>query len=286
MDNISVFPANLGIRLHDTAPGTLSERTAFASAQGFSCAHLALSKTLGPQFIRPECLTPGLAAYVRKSMGNTDVTVLGCYLNPAHPDESVYRETLDKYIAHLRFSRWLNAGMVGTETGNPNADYVYDPQVSHTGHTLDFFIRRLEPIVKAAEKLGAVIAIEPVYTHIVWCPSAARKVLDSISSPNLGIILDPVNLLHRDNVSRRNEVIDEAIELLGKDVLTVHLKDYRIDSEGRPVHSVIGKGEMDYSRLFRFIKENKPCIGMTLEDTTPEDAQGAREYLEEEFENA
>ena len=37
---------NIGIRLHDTAHGTLEERLAFARAQGFSCAHTALSKVL------------------------------------------------------------------------------------------------------------------------------------------------------------------------------------------------------------------------------------------------
>ena len=279
MDSSTVFPANLGIRLHDTTSGTLTERASYARAQGFTCAHLALSKTLGPEFIRPEPLTPGLAAYVRKSMGDMDITVLGCYLNPAHPDESVWKETLDRYIAHLRFSRWINAGMVGTETGNPNEGYVYDPEISHSARALDLFIRRFEPVVRAAEKLGAMVAIEPVYTHIVWCPEAARKVLDAIASPNLGIILDPVNLLHSDNLSERDEIIDKAIELLGKDILTVHLKDYIATPEGRPAHSVIGQGEMDYTRLFRFIRNSKPNIGMTLEDTTPADAEKAREYL-------
>jgi len=37
---------NIGIRLHDTAPGTLEQRLGFAKAQGFSCAHLALSKVI------------------------------------------------------------------------------------------------------------------------------------------------------------------------------------------------------------------------------------------------
>ena len=274
---------NLGIRLHDTLPGTLAERKLHAARQGFRCAHVALSKTLGPEFIRPDPLTPGLAAFVNRSMGDMDVTVLGCYLNLAHPDESVYRQTLKQYTAHLRFSRWINAGMVGTETGDPNPEYRYDPENSHTEKTLEMFLRRLEPVVKSAEKLGAVIAIEPVYTHIVYCPKAARRVLDAIASPNLGIILDPVNLLHRDNANRVDEVIAEAIDLLGGDVLTVHAKDYVRDETGMPKHAVIGKGEMDYTRLFRFLRERKPGIGITLEDTTPADAEAARLFLEQKY---
>lgn len=272
---------NLGIRLHDTIQGSLAERAESARIQGFSCAHLALSKTLGPEFIKAGPLTPGLGAFVNRSMGDLDTTVLGCYLNLMTPDEEEYEENVKRYIAHLRFSRWINAGTVGTETGNPNKAYRYDPENSHTEKTLELFIRRMEPVVKAAEKLGAMISIEPVYTHTVWCPQAARKVLDSIASPNLGIILDPVNLLHRDNLDRRDEVIAEAIDLLGEDVLTVHIKDYRRDENGNRVRADIGKGEMDFAPLLRFVKEKKPGIGMTLEETVPADAERARLYLAE-----
>ena len=50
---------NIGIRLHDTAPGTLKERLAFAKEQGFSCAHVALSKVLDDFAMKdaPEKLT-------------------------------------------------------------------------------------------------------------------------------------------------------------------------------------------------------------------------------------
>ncbi len=34
----------IGIRLHDIAPGTLEERVEIAHEQGFTCAHLALTK--------------------------------------------------------------------------------------------------------------------------------------------------------------------------------------------------------------------------------------------------
>ena len=36
----------IGIRLHDTIGGTLKERLMYVRNQGFSCVHLALSKTM------------------------------------------------------------------------------------------------------------------------------------------------------------------------------------------------------------------------------------------------
>ena len=145
---------NIGIRMHDAAPGTLRERAGFIREQGFSCVHLALSKTIDPKLMEPAAATPGLAAQVKHDLGDIDLAVLGCYLNLTHPDESAYKDTVARYVAHLQLAKWMGAGVVGTETGNPNPEYRYDPEHSHTDAALEMFIRRVEPVVKAAEKLG------------------------------------------------------------------------------------------------------------------------------------
>ena len=277
---MSYDQACVGLRLHDTKPGTLAERVFYAKQQGFQCCHLALSKTLGKDMIQAMPLTPGLACQVKLDLDGFPVTVLGCYLNLAHPDEEVYRQTVRQYVAHLRLNQWLGAGMVGTETGNPNADYAYDPDRSHTEESLELFIRRLEPVVRAAEKLGTMIAIEPVVRHIVSTPRRARRVLDAIASPNLGIIFDPVNLIDSWNYEQLDELIQEAVELLGEEIMTIHLKDFRIDAMGKVISTAAGTGQMDYTRLLRFVRDKKPCIQMTLEDSKPENAEAARRHIE------
>lgn len=271
---------NIGIRMHDAAPGTLRERAGFIREQGFSCVHLALSKTIDPKLMEPAAATPGLAAQVRHDLGDIDLAVLGCYLNLTHPDEAAYRDILKRYSAHLQLARWMNAGCVGTETGNPNAGYTYDPARSHTPEALEMFIRRVTPVVECAEHFGVTLAIEPVYTHIVHDGKAARKVLDAVASDNLKIILDPVNLLHTDNIDRRDDVICEAIDLLGDDVVIIHMKDYQRTENGLQ-SMACGLGEMDYTDILRFAKYRKPFIQMTLEDTKPDNAEAARLYLEQ-----
>ncbi len=269
---------SIGIRMHDLAPGTLEERAALARELGFGCVHLALSKVIAPELMEPAAATPGLASYVRGALGGLDVAVLGCYLNLTHPDEVEYRRIVQRYVAHLRLARWLGAGVVGTETGNPNAAYRYDPALSHTQESLCLFVDRLRPVVAAAQKLGAVLAIAPGYTHIVYCARAARRVLDEIASPNLQIILDPVNLLHPDNLARRDEVIAEAVELLCADTAVLHIKDYVCTPDGLRAVAA-GMGEMDYTLLRPFAKR-KPHIDVTLENTTPQNVSAARAYVQ------
>jgi sugar phosphate isomerase/epimerase len=77
--------------------------------------------------------------------------------------------------------------------------------------------------------MGVILAIEPVWKHIVSDADRARTVLDEIGSPNLQVILDPVNLISPARYQQRNETIAHAIEVLGRDVAVLHLKDCRLE---------------------------------------------------------
>ena len=263
----------MGIRFHDTKEIPFEDRLKSIKEQGFDCVHIALSKV--PGFTADtDALNPGYAMYLRNAFrkADLDVAVLGCYLNLANPNKEALKKTQEKYFAHLRFASILGCGMVGTETGAPNEAYSYDKEACHSKEALETFITGLKPVVKCAESMGVIIAIEPVYRHIVYDAKRAREVLDRIESPNLQIIFDPVNLLWTDNYENRYEVIDEAIDLLGKDIAMIHLKDSILMEDS--VKSVgCGFGEMKYDSIIKFALEKKPFIHATLEDTKPETAQ-------------
>ena len=263
----------LGIRFHDTKELPFEERLKDIKDQGFDCVHIALSKV--PGFTADtDALNPGYAMYLRNAFrkAELDVAVLGCYLNLANPNPESLKKIQEKYFAHLRFASILGCGMVGTETGAPNESYSYDKEACHSKEALETFITNLKPVVKCAEKTGTIIAIEPVYRHIVYDAKRAREVLDRIESPNLQIIFDPVNLLWTDNYENRYEVIDEAIDLLGKDIAMIHLKDSILMEDS--VKSVgCGFGEMKYDSIIKFALEKKPFVHATLEDTKPETAK-------------
>lgn len=275
----------LGIRLHDMAKLPFEERLKEARAQGFSCIHLALSK-ISDLPAGNEALTPGYASWLKRTLDRygMDVAVLGCYLNLANPDPERLSSFQKRYTAHLRFASTLGCDLVGTETGAPNLEYKYEP-ACHTQEALDTFVEGLRPVVRDAERFGVRIAIEPVYKHIVWNGKAARYVLDQIASPNLRIIFDPVNLLHPDNIDRREEVLSEAMELLKDEIDVIHLKDYQIltdpgTGEKKMKAVACGLGEMDYSSVIDFAVRYKPYIHATMENTLPENAVAAREFIE------
>lgn len=276
----------LGIRLHDTKKLSFEERIANVSQLGFRCGHLALAKVISEFPTTDEALTPGLAMYIKNvfAKNNVDIAVLGCYLNLANPNPEKLEQITHRYMAHIRFASWLGCGVVGTETGAPNETYTHVPEC-HGEEALQTFITNLRPVVKYAEQMGVVLAIEPVWKHIVCNPARARRVLDEIHSPNLQIILDPVNLLDICNYENQVAIVDEAIELLGPDVAMVHLKDFVVE-DGRLVSVGAGLGQMDYTSVIKFMKTRKPFIHATLENTTPENNLQVKEFIEKLYAEA
>lgn len=276
----------LGIRLHDIKKAPLEERLSIAHEQGFACGHLALSKVISEYPVDDGALTPGYALYLKKlfAKNELDIAVLGCYLNLANPNPESLNKIRKRYLTHIRFASLLDVGVVGTETGAVNEEYKFEER-NHSEEALDIFIHNVRPVVEYAEKMGVIFAIEPVYKHIVCNPKRARRVLDEINSPNLQIIFDPVNLLDISNYKKRDEIIGEAMELLGDDIAMIHIKDFVVE-DGKLVSVAAGTGEMDYTKIMKFIRERKPYVHVTLENTVPENAVAAREYIQNLWEKA
>lgn len=288
---------NIGIRLHDTAGSNLAEHLAAAKAQGFTCVHIAMGRVI-PGFNMadaPALLTDELADYVRSELEKNGQTcvLLGCYLNLCSPDLEDHAKTVEIYKAHLLFAKKIGALLVGTETGAPNTTYSTCPEC-FTDEALQLFIDRVTPIVRYAEEVGQLFAIEPVIRHIVSTPERCEKVLKAIGSPNLKVILDAVNLLSEDNVADAKAVVADGIARLGKDTALLHMKDFtpfasekgqhlkatvdNTDVFSNVVSCACGLGDMDYAPLCALAKERN--IPMTLENTTPTNAVAARMHLE------
>ena len=276
----------LGIRLHDVnTAASLEEKTMEARAEkakqeGFSCVHLAYQKVISGVSFDAAALNEGLACYTKRVFQEQklDIAVLGCYLNLAHPDPAELAKIRSKYFGHLRVAALAGCSVVGTETGAPNAQYKLDAN-THSREALDTFIRNLAEVVERAEHWGVSMAIEPVWNHIVYNADRAVEVLKAIQSPNLRIILDPVNLLCMENADNREAIFQDAFEKLCDHIAVVHLKDF-VRRDGKLVSVAAGTGEMNYENILRFVKARKPFIQATLENTTNENAVQSRELIE------
>ena len=270
----------IGIRLHDTRPGTLRERLGYAAEQGFTCVQLAMSKAV-PGFRMeeaPRLLTKDLAAEVKEELerAKLECAVLGCYLKLADKEEEQAARTREIYLAHLRFAAWIGARCVGTET--PAADGP-EGEACHTEDLYRLFLNRVGPVVRAAEDIGVTVAIEPVCSHIIHDASATERMLEDLKCDRVKIILDAVNLIDSMHTAEADPLIRDAVRRLGNQVCVLHMKDFIPQPEApRPKPVPCGQGQMIYGPLLELAR--KRALPMTLENTKPDNAEQTRIWLE------
>lgn len=271
----------LGVRGHDMPKAPFDELVKSIADAGFCCTQLALAKAIRDFSVSNEAMTFGMADYMKKVFehNNVSVSVLGCYKNLANPDEQQLQKIKESYMHHIRFAKFLECGMVGTETGAVNTEYKYTPE-NHSDAALQLFIENLKPMVEYAEKMGVCIGIEPVYKHIMCDVERTRKVLDAINSPNLRVILDPINLLNAENKNRQEKIVEEAFDVLGNEIDAIHIKDF-IVKDGSIVYEkvTVGEGEFNIPHLLGILKARKPFIHVLLEASTPENVKASCEYI-------
>jgi sugar phosphate isomerase/epimerase len=112
------------------------------------------------------------------------------------------------------------------------------------------------------------------------------RFLNDINSPNVEVILDPVNLLDRNNYTEQEAVIDKVFKYYGDRVSVMHIKDFKLDENGDVAFEQVGEGLFNYAPLFKHLKEEKPYITMLIENSRENRYHSDCEYLQKIYDEA
>jgi sugar phosphate isomerase/epimerase len=272
----------IGLRAHDYGKNVSPEELAEILA-GYRPAsiQLALAKSFADA-PKSGQLSPGYARRVRKVLEerNIAVAVLGCYINPVHPDAAVRDRQLRLFEEHLRFARDFGCAVVGTETGSCNGDCSFHPDTEKPA-TFDLLCRSLERLIAVAEKCGSVVAIEAVADqHTISGIEKMALVLRRLASPALKVIYDPVNLIPNAGLSEsQGDFFARAFDAFGDDIAAIHAKDFYMEGNLKSGALPAGAGKLDYAALLKIIMKRKPNIDILLENSGPDTGRKAMAFL-------
>nr|QGT51165.1 AP endonuclease [uncultured Firmicutes bacterium] len=273
---------SFGFRGHDFPDNEIGALARRCHELEVTHLQLALRKSF-PDLIRDGVFSPGLARHLKIELDRCGVavSVLGCYINPIHPDEQERQREVSRFCEMLWFAKYMGADMVGTETGSLGKT----PADNRTEAVYQTFTESMRQIVSCAEKLGVMVGVEGVTQHTLYSPKMVKKFLDEIGSPNVSVIFDAVNLIDTENAARQEEMMDEAFELFGDRISVIHLKDYTV-RDGVKQRAEVGEGDFNFRHLFAWCKKNKPYIHAVVEEIPPEQVQQTRRFLQECYDNA
>ena len=106
--------------------------------------------------------------------------------------------------------------------------------------------------MRSAQDNGIILGVETEASNIICTPEKARRYLDAVGSPNLKIIMDGANLFHKEEVPHMEQVLREAFDALGRDIVLAHAKDFSL-TDGISFVAA-GEGELDFSLYIRLLK--------------------------------
>lgn len=124
-----------------------------------------------------------------------------------------------------------------------------------------------------AAEFNVTMGFEPEVSNVVDSARKGRRLLDTIQSPHLKVVMDGANVFHAGELSKMHAVLDETFDLLGNDIVLAHAKD--ISQDGEAGHDAAGTGLLDYDYYLALLQRagyTGPLILHSLSEAQVDDS--------------
>lgn len=208
------------------------------------------------------------------------IEVINGTFNMAHPDEDVRREGIQRFALLTEAAEILGAKAISLCSGTRCEEHLWTySDENNTPAAWDDMLDTVKRAVELAERRGITLAIESEAANIIDTPENARRVMDTVGSDRLKMILDCANLFHRGRAHPEyvRETIAHAFDLYGNDIVIAHGKDIR---EGDGIDFCgTGHGIVDFPYTAKLLKGHGYTGDMFLHGIYNEaDMPGALEH--------
>jgi sugar phosphate isomerase/epimerase len=112
-------------------------------------------------------------------------------------------------------------------------------------------IEGFQELAADAQEIGVRLGFETHASYLHDLPEPAKRLLDAIGSPQVGVTLDYANIALFPNAPS----LAETIRLLGEKIFFVHLKNLYFLEGGAYVMTGLGEGAINHREFLRLLQE-------------------------------
>lgn len=200
--------------------------------------------------------------------------------NMIDPDEEARRAGCQQFETQCRIARMLNIPIVTLCTGSKNKESKWKwHEDNEKQSSWDDLIRSTDDILRYAVDNHIVLGVETEASNIINTPEKARKYLDCMGSPNIKIIMDAANLFRKEQAADMSRILQEAFDVLGKDIVLAHAKDFTATESMEFVAA--GEGMLDFRLYISLLRRNGYKGPLIMHGLSEAQIAGSREFLEE-----
>ncbi len=209
------------------------------------------------------------------STGQAIFAVSGTY-NMIHPDPAV------RAAGHLRLQglaaacKGIGTRLITLCTGTRDAtdQWRHHPDNGSPEAWRDL-LASFEVAVQIAERYDLLLGVEPELANVVSSAPVARRLIDTLQSDRVRIVLDPANLFEVAEEDQRRALIAEAVDLLADRIVMAHAKDR--DAAGG--FATAGKGVVDFGDFLLRLREAGFDGPLVTHGLTSAEAAGVAAFL-------
>ena len=230
----------------------------------------------------PDEIDPALADRIRESAAGRNIAlaaVSGSF-NMSHPYPELRREGLRRLGVLAGACERLGTSTVTLCTGTRDPEDMWRRHPDNaTPQAWRDLLATMQVALEIAEEHGVTLAFEPEINNVVDSAEKGRRLLDEMRSPHLKVVMDAANLFYAEDPARRlsrsEEVLGGALDLLGGDLLLAHAKD--VKASGEVVAA--GKGDLDYGLYLKHLSEAGYEGPLLMHGLAEEEVEGSLAFL-------
>ncbi len=246
----------LGIFAKTFSRRTLGETLDAVAGHGLRCIQFNFACVGLPTL--PERIEPAVLENIRCEMDSRQIRIAAVSgtFNLIHPDAEQRRDGLRRLPVLAEACAKLGAPVITLCTGTRDpADMWRRHADNDSPSAWRDLLTSLNEALAVAEGQGVTLGIEPETANVVNSARKCRRLLDELKSLRLKVVLDAANLFHPGDLPRMREILDEAFDLLGPDIVLAHAKELGPDAlpDGRGA----GRGVIDWDHYLARLRRDK-----------------------------
>ena len=231
----------------------------------------------------PEEIEPAMADRVREAAAgrNVRVAAVSGTFNMAHPNEEVRLDGLRRLGVIAGSCERLGTSVITLCTGSRDRENMWRRHPDNrTTEAWRDLLATMQEALETAEEHGVTLAFEPETGNVVDSAQKGRRLLEEMRSPHLKVVMDAANLFDAEDralsLSRSEEILYEAFELLGEDIVIAHAKDVRTSGE----IVAAGKGDLDYELYLKHLLKTGYDVPLILHGLGEEEVEESVSFMQ------
>lgn len=208
-------------------------------------------------------------AYVKAArQWDLRIAEVGVWNSPNHPDQECARKAKEHCLEQFRLADYVKADCCVNVSGAAGPVWYYCYRENYSEELYDRNVKFVQDLCDTVQPKYTAYALEPMQWMLPWSVGQYRQFLSDVGRGCCKVHMDIFNMISNPYLyTHQEELMESAVDMLGKEIVSCHIKDIRMGPEASvAIREVpVGTGEANLAYYLKQIGRLDPDIPVLIE---------------------